>query len=340
MKAVLKEKSWKNGAVPNNTIFFCIGDIHGEHILLEKLLKFINKKIECLPQHIQVKIIFVGDYIDRGSNSKKTIEKLIQYDLSFKKNKKVDIHFLCGNHDEFFNKLMICDGICSDPKNDIDFEKDPLKKLILNPDNQIYVKGLKAWFNIGGGKSTILDYCPEIFNEIDYLLNKNLHLSEEHLIIITSLIERLKKAVPKHHKEFFLKVFDNIYTILGDYLFVHAGINPFISLKKQGITKKNICTKNKLPEYLNLELMMIRDIFLWRDDLKNCKHYVIHGHTPSEIKKSNVIIADGQKNYRLCVDSKVYDMNGSLTCFFKSEDDYQFFSISKSNSNKILQYKI
>ena len=85
---------------------------------------------------------------------------------------------------------------------------------------------------------------------------------------------------------------------------------------------------------------MIRDIFLWRDDLKNCKHYVIHGHTPSEIKKSNVIIADGQKNYRLCVDSKVYDMNGSLTCFFKSENDYQFFSISKSNSNKILQYKI
>ncbi|MDC1375727.1 metallophosphoesterase [bacterium] len=340
MNDILDKSSWRNAIIPKNTIFFCIGDIHGEHILLETLLDFISKKINGSFRDLQVKVIFIGDYIDRGLNSKKTIEKLIEYEHSFKKNKKVDVHFLCGNHDEFFNKLMGCSGICLDPINNSEFDNDPIKKLILSPANQIYFKGFKAWFNIGGGKSTIIDYCPEIYDQINSLINEELKNTHTHVKIITSLIQKLKNSVPFHHKEFFSNVVENIYVILGDYLFIHAGINPNISLQEQGITIKHNLTKKRLSEHMNLRLMMLRDVFLWRDNLENCKYYVIHGHTPSEIKKLNTIVADGQKNYRLCVDSKVYDINGSLTCFFKSNDSYQFFSIPKSKPNKILKYKI
>ena len=273
MDDILKNNSWKNGIIPDNTNVYCIGDVHGEHLLLDRLLHFIKKKIESKPKGLKVRIVFVGDYIDRGLNSKKTIDKLIEYDNSFKENNETNVHFLCGNHDEFFNKIMICNGICSDPINNLDFEKDPLQKLILNPQKKIYIRGLRAWFNVGGGKSTIIDYCPEIYNNLDFLLNKTFKNTIEQMTEVNSLIKKLKDSVPNNHKEFFSKIFINRYIIIGDYLFTHAGVNPFISLKKQGITENNN-HKNKLSEYMNLELMMIRDVFLWRDDLRNCKYYL------------------------------------------------------------------
>ena len=125
---------------------------------------------------------------------------------------------------------------------------------------------------------------------------------------------------------------------MGDYLFTHAGIHPNFSLEEQGIYKNN--TKKIISKYNFLNLIMLRDVFLWREFLDNCPYYVIHGHTPSEIKKLNTIVVDGQKKYRLCVDTKVYDREGSLTCFFKEYNFYEFIAVPKSNPNKILKYQI
>ncbi|HDR68514.1 MAG TPA: serine/threonine protein phosphatase, partial [Bacteroidaceae bacterium] len=64
--------------------YFIIGDIHGEIRLLEKLLKEIESD---RPD----KLVFVGDYIDRGPHSKLVIDKLLSMDI--------ETVCLMGNHE-------------------------------------------------------------------------------------------------------------------------------------------------------------------------------------------------------------------------------------------------
>lgn len=68
---------------------FAIGDIHGEY---DKLIKLISKaKIDFNTD----KLIFLGDYIDRGPKSKEVLEYLIELQQC-----EYDIVFLRGNHEQ------------------------------------------------------------------------------------------------------------------------------------------------------------------------------------------------------------------------------------------------
>lgn len=66
-----------------------IGDIHGCLTALERMWDAIGPQPED-------RIIFLGDYIDRGPNSKGVIDFLIP------RQPKFDIAFLSGNHEEKF----------------------------------------------------------------------------------------------------------------------------------------------------------------------------------------------------------------------------------------------
>ena len=70
-------------------MIFAIGDIHGE---LSKLQKLIHKILKI---DNNCKLIFVGDYLDKGENSKIVLDYLenLKWDL--------DCTFLIGNH-EFY----------------------------------------------------------------------------------------------------------------------------------------------------------------------------------------------------------------------------------------------
>ena len=70
---------------------FCVGDIHGCPNTLEDLL---TKKIGLLKTD---KIVFLGDYIDRGPDSKGVVDLIM--DL-YKKD--YDVTCLLGNHEEMF----------------------------------------------------------------------------------------------------------------------------------------------------------------------------------------------------------------------------------------------
>jgi len=71
---------------------FAIGDIHGACDLLIKM-------IDSLPINWdEDRIVFMGDYIDRGKKIKETIEYL--------ETLKGDIIFLRGNHEDMFLKYM------------------------------------------------------------------------------------------------------------------------------------------------------------------------------------------------------------------------------------------
>ncbi|MBN1133270.1 MAG: serine/threonine protein phosphatase [Bacteroidales bacterium] len=64
--------------------YFIIGDIHGEIRLLDRLLEEISR-------YGPEKLIFLGDYIDRGPHSKPVIDRLMNLD--------VEAVFLLGNHE-------------------------------------------------------------------------------------------------------------------------------------------------------------------------------------------------------------------------------------------------
>ena len=325
-------KSWQNALIPKNKSFFAIGDIHGEFKLLEKLLKDIESKIESLSKYID--IVFIGDYIDRGLNSKKTIDILINFQNKYQTNNYIKVYFLCGNHDDFFIKFFSSSTLIKDPQKSSKFYKKAKQNLLMTKFDEIYISGLKIWFDIGGGKTTIRNYSKSLCLKLEKLIaTKN--LTEAYIEKINHIVNEIKILIPETHKRFFLNLRNNSHLIIGEFLFTHAGIDPNKSLCNQGIGLK----KKKLNQEEFLDLIMLRDKFLWRDDLPNCPYYVIHGHTPSAIRVKKTFIADGQKKYRLCIDSKVYDQYGSLTYFFKSFDEYYLSSFPKKSTQKVLRYK-
>jgi len=76
---------------------YAIGDIHGCHVALKTLLVELNPRAEDL-------LICLGDYIDRGSDSRGVVETLLQL-----KSTHNLIH-LIGNHEVFLGKALSSDS--------------------------------------------------------------------------------------------------------------------------------------------------------------------------------------------------------------------------------------
>ncbi|MGJ8528736.1 metallophosphoesterase family protein [Maritalea sp.] len=75
---------------------YAIGDIHGQFEMLEKALEKIER--DGGPN---AKIVFLGDYVDRGAHSKKVIQTLMD---GVGAGKNWDC--LLGNHDRMFSLFM------------------------------------------------------------------------------------------------------------------------------------------------------------------------------------------------------------------------------------------
>ncbi len=78
-------------AAPEGERLYAVGDIHGCAGLLDTLLGMINADAG----HTNRRLIFLGDYVDRGADSKAVIERL----LTIRENEPGAI-FLKGNHEE------------------------------------------------------------------------------------------------------------------------------------------------------------------------------------------------------------------------------------------------
>jgi serine/threonine protein phosphatase 1 len=69
-----------------------IGDVHGNFTALDDLLNRITPHI-----HIEDTVVFLGDYIDHGPDSKNCIERII----SFQSNARGGVITLLGNHEQW-----------------------------------------------------------------------------------------------------------------------------------------------------------------------------------------------------------------------------------------------
>ncbi len=80
--------------IPDGRRVYAIGDIHGRADLLRKLLDSIQKDALGGSYSGKPVLIFLGDYVDRGMQSKQVIDVLLSKAMS-----PFETHFLKGNHE-------------------------------------------------------------------------------------------------------------------------------------------------------------------------------------------------------------------------------------------------
>jgi serine/threonine protein phosphatase 1 len=202
-------KSKNNFKVQEDTLVYAIGDIHGRFDLLKKIQQIIYLDADSDDSKRKV-IVYLGDYIDRGPQSKQVLDYLISTPM-----KGFESYHLLGNHEYAMLKFIA---------------KEP---------------GAEQWL-AWGGDTTILSY--------GLVFDRN----EEFEAIQEGLIAKL----PENHLNFLQNL---LYMHEeGDYMFVHAGIRPNISMERQDLW----------------DLLTIRDDFY--RNYKRLARPVVFGHTVFE----------------------------------------------------------
>jgi serine/threonine protein phosphatase 1 len=83
-----------DACLPDGELVYAIGDIHGRADLVSLLLAHIAADAAASRNVTRRTLIFVGDYVDRGPDSRQVVETLISgLPQGF------DVHFLKGNHE-------------------------------------------------------------------------------------------------------------------------------------------------------------------------------------------------------------------------------------------------
>lgn len=109
--------------------------------------------------------------------------------------------------------------------------------------------------------------------------------------------QRFRQLLPADHLQFYQTL--ERFTRRGEYLFVHAGVDP----------------DKPLDEQTDSELLWIRDAFL--NDTRQYDYMIVHGHTPQS--------APSKDNRRIGLDTGAYQ-TGLLTAAAISASGVEFIS--------------
>ncbi|MCH7554876.1 MAG: metallophosphoesterase [Proteobacteria bacterium] len=95
-----RTRTQRKSRVPEGRRVYAIGDIHGRLDLLEALHDQIAEDVATAPERTKT-IVYLGDYIDRGLDSRGVIECLVGAPLE-----QVTPVFLLGNHEETLLRFL------------------------------------------------------------------------------------------------------------------------------------------------------------------------------------------------------------------------------------------
>ena len=85
--------------VPEGTRIYAVGDIHGRLDLLDEVLARVDADVAVHPASNAIRV-FLGDYIDRGPDSKGVLDRLISYRMT------QPTVCLMGNHEAFLGEFL------------------------------------------------------------------------------------------------------------------------------------------------------------------------------------------------------------------------------------------
>jgi len=231
----------------NGRRIYAIGDVHGRYDLLVRLLRHIEQDQKGRPI-VETHVVMLGDYIDRGSQSREVCELMQAMAPS------PFFHCLRGNHEQVM--LDVLDGGCI---------------------------ALHHWMNFGGAE-TLQSWgvSQKLIDTMQSDPTADVNVIEAFRSQVSPAIESWLRELPS-------------YRLLGDYLFVHAGVRPKVALEKQS----------------DSDLLWIREPFL--SSKVRYPWCVIHGHSQSD--QADV------HHHRIGIDTGAY-RTGVLTAIGIEEEEY------------------
>ncbi|MEW5726877.1 MAG: metallophosphoesterase family protein [Pseudomonadota bacterium] len=89
--------------VPEGTRVYAVGDVHGRADLLERMLADIGADARARPAG-RVVVVFLGDYVDRGPDSRQVVERL----MAGPGGNLAGAEWVClkGNHEEYMLRFL------------------------------------------------------------------------------------------------------------------------------------------------------------------------------------------------------------------------------------------
>lgn len=237
-----------------NGRLLAVGDIHG-------YIEQLNRLMDVVSPTADDKVVFIGDYIDRGPNSQGVISYLIEFEKRFP-----NTVFLRGNHEQMF--LDALTSYCR-----IHGQEGPnftrLRDLSRKSRYEIGSDAEGDWkiFMGNGGRATLQSYDAIEGGYVNYQVDFE-KIPQEHLDFIN--------ATCLYHEET-VEVVTEVGNENKEFLFVHAGVVPGVPLEQQD----------------RYDLLWIRDPFIFSEsDFEG--RIVVHGHTPEDLpaKSSHRICVD------------------------------------------------
>ena len=235
--------------VPPGVCLYAVGDIHGRADLLKEMHRLIADDAALLTPGTSKVVIYLGDYVDRGLESRQVIDLLIQDRLTDFQS----VH-LFGNHDAWLLSFLV------------DASIGPI------------------WLRYGGD-ATMVSYGVRLGVPLD------------EVRYYEQLQDDLRQRIPRRHVEFLQSL--ELSFESGDYLFVHAGVDPARPLDQQAID----------------DLLWIREPFL--NSRRDLGQVVVHGHT---VEAEPVI-----RPNRIGIDTGAC-WTGCLTCLVLEEGVFRFLT--------------
>ncbi|WGW03097.1 metallophosphoesterase [Tropicibacter oceani] len=182
---------------------YAIGDIHGQLGMLEDQLAQIDKDSGG-----DARIVFLGDYVDRGADSKAVIDLFLQARAEGR-----DWTFIKGNHDRMFQRFIETG----------------------QSDDERILSG-KLWLHERlGGVDTLNSYLDtaETLRALGAQTTDLTAFGIEQMPkdLLHAFLAALTKAIPQAHRDFLRDL--SLSHTERDKFFVHAGVRPGLPLHQQ-----------------------------------------------------------------------------------------------------------
>ena len=191
MNSVLETS--RPGIAPPGTRLYAVGDLHGQLPLLQDLHAAIRRDLEQDAPDRAV-VVYLGDYVDRGSESRGVIE-LLSSGRGLPED-GVERVYLAGNHEDMMLTAL-----------------DPAQA------GTARGAGLTMTWLQNGGIDTLASYAVRADTATPFT-----ELADR-------IREAMDEAMPASHRAFLDAL--KPYHQEGGYLFVHAGIRPGVPLEQQ-----------------------------------------------------------------------------------------------------------